>query len=140
MRIVKCYDCGRHYNYDEDGFCPRCGAFNQPAPITRVGADGSIVRVDGLSERGHTGSFTHKEYHEEVKKRRKSGLDQGVDRIPMKKAAEELKRAFKTAPAPKPQPAGKTLASGSKKQADKGVGIVIAIIIWFLSLVFGFFL
>lgn len=138
MRIVKCYDCGRHYNYDEDGFCPRCGAFNQPAPIARVGADGSIVRVDGLSERGHTGSFTHKEYHEETKERKKSGLDKGVDRIPMQKAAGELKRAFKAAPTPRP--AGKTLASGSKKQADKGVGIVIAIIIWFLSLVFGFFL
>ena len=138
MRIVKCYDCGRHYNYDEDGFCPRCGAFNQPAPIARVGADGSIVRVDGLNETGHTGSFTHKEYHEETKERKKSGLDKGVDRIPMQKAAEELKRAFKAAPTPRP--AGKTLASGSKKQADKGVGIVIAIIIWFLSLVFGFFL
>ena len=138
MRIVKCYDCGRHYNYDEDGFCPRCGAFNQPAPIARVGADGSIVRVDGLSERGHTGSFTHKEYHEETKERKKSGLDKGVDRIPMQKAAGELKRAFKAAPTPRP--VGKTLASGSKKQAEKGIGIVIAIIIWFLSLVFGFFL
>ena len=78
MRIVKCYDCGRHYNYDDDGFCPKCGAFNQPAPIARVGADGSIVRVDGLNETGHTGSFTHKEYHEEAKERKKSGLDKGV--------------------------------------------------------------
>ena len=138
MRMLKCYDCGKRYNYDEDGFCPKCGAFNQPPAITRVGADGSIVRVDGINEQGHTGSFTHKEYHEETKERRKSGLDKGVDRIPMQKAAGELKRAFKTAPTPRP--VGKTLASGGKKQAEKGIGIVIAIIIWFLSLVFGFFL
>ena len=31
MRMVRCYECGRSYDYDEDGFCPRCGAFNQPA-------------------------------------------------------------------------------------------------------------
>ena len=31
MRMVRCYDCGKQYDYDEDGFCPRCGAFNQPA-------------------------------------------------------------------------------------------------------------
>ena len=31
MRMVHCYDCGKQYDYDEDGFCPRCGAFNQPA-------------------------------------------------------------------------------------------------------------
>ena len=26
MRMVKCYDCGKRYNYDEEGFCPKCGA------------------------------------------------------------------------------------------------------------------
>ena len=130
MRMVKCYDCGRHYNYDEDGFCPKCGAFNQPPAITRVGADGSIVRVDGINEQGHIGSFVHKEYHQEERQRRRVGLDKSVERIP-----EPAPKA-----APKVRPAGKTLASGSKKQAEKGVGIVIAIIIWFLSLVFGFFL
>lgn len=130
MRMVKCYDCGRHYNYDDDGFCPRCGAFNQPAPIARVGADGSIVRVDGINEQGHTGSFVHKEYHQEERQRRRVGLDKSVERIP-----EPAPKA-----APKVRPAGKTLASGGKKQAEKGIGIVIAIIIWFLSLVFGFFL
>lgn len=30
MRRVKCEDCGKHYDYDEDAFCPYCGAFNQP--------------------------------------------------------------------------------------------------------------
>jgi len=130
MRMVKCYDCGKRYNYDEDGFCPKCGAFNQPPAITRVGADGSIVRVDGINEQGHTGSFVHKEYHQEERQRRRVGLDKSVERIP-----EPAPKA-----APKVRPAGKTLAAGNQKQAEKGIGIVIAIIIWFLSLVFGFFL
>ena len=29
MRMVHCEDCGKRYDYDVDGFCPRCGAFNQ---------------------------------------------------------------------------------------------------------------
>ena len=130
MRMVKCYDCGKRYNNDEDGFCPKCGAFNQPPAIKRDGADGSIVRVDGINEQGHTGSFVHKEYHQEERQRRRVGLDKSVERIP-----EPAPKA-----APKVRPAGKILAAGNQKQAEKGIGIVIAIIIWFLSLVFGFFL
>ena len=34
MRTVQCYECRKRYDYDEDGFCPRCGAFNQPARST----------------------------------------------------------------------------------------------------------
>lgn len=130
MRMVKCYECSRRYNYDEDGFCPKCGAFNQPPPIARIGADGSIVRVDGINEQGHTGSFVHKEYHQEERQRRRTGLDKSVERVhkPVPKAAPTVRTI------------GKTLAAGNKRQAEKGVGIVIAIVIWFLSLVFGFFL
>lgn len=29
--MVRCYECGKQYDYDDDGFCPKCGAFNQPA-------------------------------------------------------------------------------------------------------------
>ena len=25
MRMVHCEDCGKRYDYDVDGFCPRCG-------------------------------------------------------------------------------------------------------------------
>lgn len=74
MRRVRCYECGRSYNYDEDGFCPRCGAFNQPGKSTSVDADGTVVRVDGLNERGHRNSFVHAELHEENRERRGSGL------------------------------------------------------------------
>lgn len=31
MRKVQCEECGKRYDFDEDDFCPRCGAFNPPA-------------------------------------------------------------------------------------------------------------
>lgn len=75
MRIVKCYECGKRYNYDEDGFCPGCGAFNQPKALSRIGTDGSVVRVEGINRRNHEGSFVHQEYHEENRERKSSPLE-----------------------------------------------------------------
>ena len=77
MRIVKCYECGKRYNYDEDGFCPNCGAFNQPRALSRIGADGSVVWVEGINRRNHEGSFVHQELHEENRERRGSVLERG---------------------------------------------------------------
>ena len=37
MRMVRCEDCGKRYDYDMDGFCPRCGAFNQPVRVRSGG-------------------------------------------------------------------------------------------------------
>ena len=31
MRKVRCYECGKTYDYDTDDFCPKCGAFNATA-------------------------------------------------------------------------------------------------------------
>ena len=75
MRIVKCYECGKRYNYDEDGFCPRCGAFNQPPSASRIGADGSVIWVEGINSRNHEGSFVHKELHEENRERKGTALE-----------------------------------------------------------------
>lgn len=77
MRKVRCADCGKTYDYDEDAFCPKCGAFNQPA---RGEGLAQIRRVDGLSEAGHEGSFLHREFHEEERERRRRGLDQSGNR------------------------------------------------------------
>lgn len=81
MQKVRCYECGRQYDYDEDGFCPKCGAFNQPPRDTRVSADGTVVRADGLNERDHQNSFVHQELHAEKRQRRSAGLDKSVERI-----------------------------------------------------------
>ena len=95
MRRVRCYDCGKRYDFDVDDFCPRCGAFNPPDRTSRIGADGSVVRIDGLNEVNHRESFVHAELHEENKERRASGLSKGVKRTPQKAAARPAPAARK---------------------------------------------
>ena len=69
MAKVSCYECNKTYDYYEDGFCPRCGCFNQPPRQSRIDANGDIVYHEGINEKTHTGSFVHKEYHAENRKR-----------------------------------------------------------------------
>lgn len=56
MQMIVCENCRKVYDYDKDEFCTRCGAYNQPG---KAGAP--VVRVDGVNERTHSGSFAHKE-------------------------------------------------------------------------------
>ena len=77
MRNVQCHDCGKRYNFDKDDFCPRCGAFTQPPPVTRIGIDGGIIRMEGINEKNHKESFVHAEYHGENRERKGSALDKG---------------------------------------------------------------
>ncbi|MEG0779215.1 MAG: hypothetical protein RRY95_05310 [Oscillospiraceae bacterium] len=67
MRRVQCEECHKVYDYDEDDFCPRCGAYNLPPKAERT-------RVDGLNEAGHPNSFLHEELHNEERQRRQMGL------------------------------------------------------------------
>ena len=87
MRRVRCYECGKRYDFDADDFCPRCGAFNPPGRSSRIDADGNVVRLDGLNEVNHRESFVHAELHEENKERRASGLSKSVKRSQQKAAA-----------------------------------------------------
>lgn len=75
MRRIKCYDCGKGYDFDVDDFCPRCGAFTQPPKSTRVGADGAVIRVEGINEQNHKNSFVHAELHRENRMRKGSLLE-----------------------------------------------------------------
>ena len=76
MSTVTCYECRKKYDYTEDGFCPRCGSFNQPRKGSYiVSASGDIVRTDGINEAGHENSFVHAEYHTEERERKRLGLD-----------------------------------------------------------------
>lgn len=77
MRKVRCYECGKTYDYDTDDFCPKCGAFNQPPKSTTIDANGAVIRVDGINERGHAGSFVHEELHEENRGTQAHGPFQG---------------------------------------------------------------
>ena len=41
MRMVICKDCKKRYDYEQDNFCPRCGAFY--APVRQQGVVNSGV-------------------------------------------------------------------------------------------------
>jgi len=81
VRKVRCYECGKGYDYDDDGFCPGCGSFNLPGKSSAIGADGAVIRREGINERNHKGSFVHAELHEENRERRGTLLEQNVQRV-----------------------------------------------------------
>ncbi len=131
MRKIRCADCGKSYDYDDDAFCPRCGAFNQP----QKGARSSVPRDsrrDGLSEAGHSGSFLHEEFHEEERERRRSGLDKSVDRSGTIHRPD-LRKAFSTVSAA--QKRGSSMPKFSVKQILQAVAILYFVIV-FLQIIF----
>ena len=42
MPTIRCAACGKHYDYHQEGCCPRCGAYNRPPRREWVAADGSV--------------------------------------------------------------------------------------------------
>ena len=113
MATITCYECRKKYNYADDGFCPRCGSFNQPRRGSYiVSAGGDIVRADGINEASHKNSFVHQEYHAEENARKKLGLD-------------------RDAPARKTAPRHTTAASKTKKASPVGT---VFLIVWLAAL------
>ena len=125
MRVVKCYECAKLYNYDEDAFCPRCGAFNQPPRSVQINGHGDVVHRDGINERGHAGSFLHEEYHAENRLRRKNGLDQSVPWEKRRKKPAQWAVQKKSASATRKQ----------SKEVKKGNGSSIGAFILFIFIV-----
>ena len=117
MRKVRCYECGKNYDFDLDDFCPKCGAFNQPGKHARIGADGTVVWEEGLNEKNHAGSFVQEEFHAENRVRKAVGLSKGGRRGV--KAAQPLPNRQKTADWQKKQ---------GKNPAQYIIWIVMAII------------
>ena len=117
MRKVKCYECGKRYDYDDDGFCPDCGAFNAPASPSRIAADGSVVWIDGINERNHENSFLHEELHEEERERSWWGLDQ--------KPAGQVVRLSK---AGKPTTV-RAVKPGEKKKVPGFLWLILALVV-----------
>ena len=91
MRRIVCSECKKHYDFDKDDFCPRCGAFHPPAKTLTVDNFGRVVRVDGINERNHAGSFVHKEVHKEKAQRRMVGMDRDVIKPTSRKPAAKKK-------------------------------------------------
>lgn len=72
MSTVRCKACQKVYNYERNGCCPACGAYNRPPRREEVEADGTVRHLDGRgSDTGrvppHRGKicFEKKECHEE---------------------------------------------------------------------------
>lgn len=122
MGKIRCYECGRSYDWQEDPFCPKCGAFNR-LDGSGIGS-GMAVRRDGLNEAGHEGSFLHQELHAEDSQRRRLGLE-----YPRRKASPRSSRQAD------PQivvEAGR-LWNKTKKEVNPAKivgGIVLIIILW----------
>ena len=108
MRIV-CEECKKVYDYEKDDFCPRCGAYNPPAKDWTVNGRGEVIRVDGINEANHDGSFAHREVHREKATRRALGLDRPKTR--------------------KAVPAG-TAGRGQQKASSSSVGVLLAVVFW----------
>lgn len=129
MRRVQCYACGKGYDYDDDGFCPKCGAFNLPPRSKQISADGAVIRVDGLNERNHANSFLHEELHAEECKRRKLGLDRPPARksavLERKPADNEWRNVEKMLP---------SISKGKKKVPPLFLGFVALVIFFNLLL------
>ena len=116
MSRITCYECKKKYDYEEDGFCPRCGAFNLRSRGSYTVADnGDIVRVDGINETGHQNSFVHAEYHAEEQERKKLGLERDERPVRVKAGAPT---------------AGVRAKTSGKKRNPLGV---VFIVIWLLA-------
>lgn len=96
MRLLVCDECGKHYDFEKDDFCPKCGAFNQPVKAWTTDEQGNVRRVDGVNEADHAGSFVHKEVHKEKQVRQAKGLDRSGKTPPQ--------RQRRPAPPPPQQP------------------------------------
>lgn len=122
MIKVRCYECGKTYDWQEDPFCPKCGAFNRRERDGK--SQGAAVYRDGLNEAGHTRSFLHRELHAEDGQRRRLGLEHVAGKIPSRPRRQ---------PAPEIVIEAGRLWNKPKKQVNPGKivgGIVLLIVLW----------
>ena len=52
MATIHCKACGKSYNYEKNGCCPECGAYNRPPRREQVYADGTVHHLDGSCPMG----------------------------------------------------------------------------------------
>jgi hypothetical protein len=128
VRKITCYDCGKTYDYDVDDFCPRCGAFTQPIRQSRIDAQGDVVRVEGINEVNHKGSFVHAELHKENRRRKGTALEVESIRTSGRKPSTKKQsagRQIQITP-----PLGGTKQAGKKEDSSGSfLGTVILVII-----------
>lgn len=129
MQRIVCEECGKHYDYQKDDFCPQCGAFNPPRRTWGVDSKGDVIRVDGVNEENHSGSFVHHEVHQERSQRREKGLDwkQGTA---FRRPAPPQKE-----PAAQPLPKAPIRPSRRSDLGQRSLGKAIAVIVGIIFLI-----
>ena len=64
MAFIRCKTCGKAYDYDKEGFCPDCGAYNRPPRQERTDAEDGIrcagQEKDRCEEKATFGEQTHR--------------------------------------------------------------------------------
>lgn len=126
MSMLVCDECGKRYNFEKDEFCPRCGAFNQPVKRWGMDANGNVIRVDGVNEENHDGSFVHSEVHHEKSERRKEGLDWQTSK---------KRKAPPSRPAPNPYSPQEMRKKNQSVLGGQLIGIIIAVIIFLIAFI-----
>jgi len=141
MRRIHCHECSKIYDYDLHDFCPRCGAYTQPKKQLRFDGRGRVVRVDGINEQNHRGSFVHAERHQEEKQRREKGLSRERELL-----SRDFAALAKEIPAlgqvKRPSTAGKTAAASAKSRTEqnkKQEGLPLGFILLILYFLFKMF-
>lgn len=115
MAILRCKACGKMYNYEKDGMCPKCGAYNRPPQRNSIYADGTVHHAADYDFERHAAPeagkvcYEKKECHEDPARRvrthapnipqiKKTGqksridLSDGINRVKNKWAAVPQKK------------------------------------------------
>lgn len=75
MAILRCKACGKMYNYEKDGMCPKCGAYNRPPQRNSIYADGTVHHAADYDFERHAAPeagkvcYEEKECHEDDARR-----------------------------------------------------------------------
>ena len=122
MATIRCKACGRVYNYDKNGTCPKCGAYNRPPRKEIVEADGTVRYVTTESKvcyeeeecyedevRQHTDTYTYTPH-------------------PFSGGKTRKKRAETNAAADRLRQARNNLSANDRKKAVVVIGIITALI------------
>lgn len=82
MASIRCKACGCTYDYNKEGMCPKCGAYNRPPRRERVDPDGSIHYLEPRDaavppHRGKKVCYEQKTCYEEQTRRPRQPADTG---------------------------------------------------------------
>lgn len=125
MAVIRCKACGRVYDYNKQGMCPKCGAYNRPPRRERVDPDGSVHFVESRdaavpSHRGKKVCYEEKTCYEGQTRRSAREAAGEPDSIRakdwenLKDSAQGLKNKFQNL---------------GKKRRDGLIGLAVALLV-----------